>query len=1257
MTDTEVPWRYAADPIRAPPQVRRSFVLEVSLEKRVFGWLPPLALVAGLLIAGGSLSNAVHAQRGRTANPYDQEQRRLVREATRLGRGATGVVPLIELSSSSDRVAPGATRGLLTKLAGNRRLSAPRRVYAATLAALAQIEEASPDETVRALDELGYLRDWRVVGPFDNEGKVGFAREYPPEAQRNDVIPADAQYEGRERAVEWRAMPDITRYGYVDFDAVMRPYVNVCGYAETYVHSERARPMTLWAGAGGAIKVFFNGEEVVSDEVYRAADIERSVALVGARAGWNRVLVKVCVADRAWGFYLRVGEADGAQPRDIRVDANGATQAAAAPARPVRLGRAPVAPLAALEQAIVDRPESGSAHYDLALFLATTGADDPADNRARQLAERAAELDPTAEHLVFAAGQAETRADKMRFAAQAEGVAPNDEEVRFLRAAIVATGPDGGRALRLLDALPPRSVEHANAQAVRAAMFTERGLPLMGLSIIDAELARSGGSIYWLRQRIAALDELGRTSERLATSGQLLAAQYNAFDARRTAVAEALESGNADEARSQLATMLAIEPGGSETLQYAARVYEGLGEHDQALAFHRQLTEQAPEESSFHVAHGRALLRFGRRDAAAAALRRAIALRPQDAGTRRLLERIEPEERADEQYAASRETILGRREENGRWPARVLQDLTVTTVYPNGLSSSFHQVAFQVHTVEGARRWSSYSVTYEPGFEWVDLRSARIYRADGSVVEAVRSHEQRLGDPRYRIYYDTRAFVLDLPDLEPGDTVELRYRVEDVGRRNRFNDYFGDVHMLQRSVPTEHHEYVLITPRDRTFYFNEPGLRGLTHRQSEQAEQRIHHFVAEQVPPILGEARMPGRTEVSPYLHVSTYQSWEDVGRWWWGLAQDQLNPDEALERTVRELIGSETDTRRKVELIYAWVIRNTRYVGLEFGIHGFKPYRVTEVVHRGFGDCKDKASLLYAMLTLAGVDARIALIRTRRNGLIDEAPASLAIFDHAIAYVPEFDLYLDGTAETSGTNELPSADQGVMTLVVGPNSAELRRTPVLPAERERQLRELEVQLAADGSAEVTGQETIIGGNASSYRNRYEAPGTREERLQQALRGNFPGVELESQSFGDIEDLEAPVTFEYRARIPQLAQRAGGELRVPATTMSNLLQGLAPAPTRQHPMDFQSRFSFEERRHVRLPPGARATDVPQGGEARSPFGSLAVSWEARQGVVDVTTRFELTSDRVEASDYPAFRAWVERADALLRERLTVEGAQ
>jgi transglutaminase-like putative cysteine protease/Flp pilus assembly protein TadD len=1224
----------------------------------------PRVLLALFLLSLASVARPIAAQdapgaprvatAGASGNPFDAEVRRLQADITRLGRSPRAVLPLLELWRKSDWASPGVTRAAVEALAADRRLSPSLRAYASMFAAVEQVRRGDVGGATARVDAQGFVRAWRVVGPFDNEGKQGLDRDTPVETERNAATDMTARFPGRERDVGWRMAPDVMPLGYVNLDALLRPFENVCALAETYVEVDRARPLTLAVGAGGAVKVYWNGEQVLRDAAYRTADPERALVAVRARAGWNRVLVKSCVSDGTWGFYFRVAELDGSAPRGVRFDATRTDVVAAVPAA----GRAPVAPqsaLAALEATVAEASPQAGALEDLARFLAWTGADDPAERRAKQLAARGADAAPTLARLRLAASLADERAEVQRFAAKAAELAPDDPASLLLRAEVRSRGPSPEDALALLDRIPAESSAAIDGALLRASLLRGLELTEAALAIVVRTAARLGDAVAGQRALADALAAASRSDRALSVRNRLVTLRYDDAASRRALVSDALQRGDAAEAVRHVEALRAVAPDSARNLYYAAAVYDGLGREDDMLAAYHAALDLAPEDAAAHVAMGRALLRVGQRDAASDALRRAIALRPQDAETRELLENIRPEARQDEAYAAERDELLQRRSEDTRYPVTILQNLTVNTVYENGLGSSFHQIAAQVHDAEGARRWRSYSFQFDPESQRVDVRLARVYRRDGRVLDSTQTFEQPLGEPWYRIYYDTRALVVVFPDLEPGDVVELRYRTDDVSHRNVFADYYGDLHFLQGDAPIKRMEYVLITPASRSFYFNEPRLAGLTHARTTADGRNVDRYVAESLPALESEEGMPGYTEIAPYLHVSTYRSWEDVGRWWWGLVRDQLQADDSLKRTVAELVRGAPDERTKVLRIYDWAVSHTRYVGLEFGIHGYLPYRVPQIVQRGFGDCKDKASLLYVMMREAGIDARIALVRTRRNGDLAELPASLAVFDHAIAYVPGLDLFLDGTAEHSGATELPNMDQGVTVLVVGPNDAQLRRTPVLEAAKNRRERTLEVQLAADGSAVVEGSEEVRGGDASGYRDRYEAAGTRDDRFERQLGNVFPGADLLSQEFSALGDREAPIRFRYRANVPRLAQRDGDELRLEASVVGDLVRSLAATPARRHPLDLGGTSSYLERRVVRLPAGMRVSELPTAGEAVSRFGALRLTIEQSATTVTARTELELTKDRISPNEYAEFRAWVERADALLRQRITLRG--
>ncbi|HKP55752.1 MAG TPA: DUF3857 domain-containing protein [Polyangiales bacterium] len=1202
----------------------------------------------------------------RADNPADAENERLAQRVISAGKDPRGTVPLFELWDNWDRSTPSKLVGLLTRLASDARLTPDRRVQIETVLAHARLRLGEPTAVVKRFEELGFVTKFRVIGPFDNEGKSGFDKSTPVEDKRMEAPDLQATYPGRERPVSWRELPDITRSGFVSFGAMMRPLENVCGLAETFVKSERARPLTIWVGGGGAVKVYWNGGEVLRDAAYRSPSPDRSVVMVRANGGWNRLLVKACTTNSAWGFQLRLGDEKGGVATGLTVAVN-TTQALDIPAfdPKQKLPRPPETTLAYFEKRAAAAKPSAELLADFARYLDLSGSDDPAERRAKQLAERAVELEAKPDYFRLAAKLSEERAELMRFAERAYAASPNDPATLLLRASVLARGPAPESALPLLDRIAKGSREGLDAALLRASLVHDLDLPgsaLAELQTLAKGFAGSGANaadggevpVALLRALIEFEADAGQLDTALRDRQRLLARRFDDGDSRRALIEDALARGDKKTAMDLVDDMRSITPGSVRTLLYIAGVYDALGRDDLALSTYRDATAIAPDASNIYVAHARSLLNAQQSNAAIEMLQKALSLKPQDAETRELLESIRPAPRVDEAYAINSQDFLGRRTSDHTYPYSILQDLTVKTVFENGLGSTFRQLAVQINDNEGARRFRTHSFQYDPDSQHVDLRLSRVYRKDGRQLESVRTYEQQLGEPWYRLYYDTRAVVVVFPDLEPGDVVEVRYRIDDVAHRNLFSDYFGDVHLWQDFVPIAHKEYVLITPSEREIFANSKTFPGLKHTSRVENKRRIDRYIADNIAALVSEDGMPGITEESPYLHVSTYRTWQDVGRWYWGLIKDQLYADQALKKTVAELTAGVTNTRDKVVKIHDWALAHTRYVGLEFGIHGFLPYRVPLIVQRGFGDCKDKASLQYTMLREAGIDARIVLVRTRRNGAIDGEPASLAVFDHAITYVPELDMYLDGTAEHSGTTELPTEDQGVSVLLVGPDGAELRKTPVLPAEQNQRTRTLAVQLEADGSAHVEGAEEVKGAEAAGYRDYYQAEGTRAERFERNLGGIYPGVELLDQRFEALQELESPVRYSYRIRVPRFGLWDGSELRFSPSALSDLVRNMARSPTRLQALDLASSSAYVEERKVTLPRGMRLGALPEGGEVSSAWGKLTLRYAAERDVVKVRTEFFLTRARVAPKEYPDFRRWVEAADQLLRQRVGVQ---
>jgi transglutaminase-like putative cysteine protease len=526
-------------------------------------------------------------------------------------------------------------------------------------------------------------------------------------------------------------------------------------------------------------------------------------------------------------------------------------------------------------------------------------------------------------------------------------------------------------------------------------------------------------------------------------------------------------------------------------------------------------------------------------------------------------------------------------------------------------------------------------------------------------LEATDRSDEDLSEPWYGLYYDNRAEVVRFEGLRPGDVVEIQYLVDDVSSENQMADYFGDLQYVAETIPKRRWDYTLIAPQSRPIHANVPRLPRLEQKTSIDGDDRVYRFAATDIAKVDAEPAMPGTAETAPYLHVSTYATWAEVAAWYWHLVEDQLTADDDVRRTARGLVTPSMSEEARVRAVYNFVVENTRYVGLEFGIHGYKPYKVTQVLARRFGDCKDKASLLLALLREVGVEADLVLVRTRRGGRLDPQPASLAVFDHAIVYVPKLDRYLDGTAEFAGLAELPTEDQGVMVLRVSPHGGVLTETPVLPSGASRVERRWQVAVDAAGDAHIDESLSIRGAAAANWREHYQTPGQRSERYGRVWNGRFPGARLASVEMPAIGNRDAPVAVRSTVIVPRFGQpmsRRSLELPVSGRD-ADFVRTYARLSSRRQDLVLAYPWQHDEELTYRLPAGWRILDGGLGGEGgrevESAFGRFHLEVSADGDVVRVRSFLDVVRSRIAPDEYARFRAFLGEIDAALQAKLVV----
>jgi len=1212
---------------------------------------------------------------GRWQREFDRREALLDRTKRRGVRGVPGLLGV--MNELHGEVPDEALRQLLASVADDRGRDPLLRAHAGYL--LGRVDEAAGkfDGARDRYRDGGWLLDWQIVGPFENTGRVGHEAAYDPETSAFDT---EQVFTGKVamEPIGWRVYPseDSTRAN-VSFDEYVHPNTLATAYATTWIRvggsdQKRDTKAALHVGTGGPYKMWIDGQLVGEGDAYRHPDPLQDVHAATLTPGWHRVLLKVSVDDGLWGFYLRLSDPRGSALRDVQVvdtPPDGwkpvSTPAETEAKHAVRSVRSVLESEAAKTK---PNAEDLVALSELYRWTRPFAEDDTSAVAVARRADAAAQSPRSAYMLALLdTDQNDSRAALTEGIARArrELAKGEDPEARALLGQMLAElswryrslGLDR-RSRELLAEAGQAVPDDALIELARVDQLGGDGFSLAALDWIEDVLRRYPSSVVVRRELAGYLLEQGRTRDGVKVLDELSREQRGDATLLAARIDALLSLGNVDAAAELANRSAAASPSVPRLHAEVARLELARGDEKAAVAAMQQAISLAPLDADFYGALGELLTMSGDVEGGVAAFRRSLQIKPQQPDLRDLLATLDPKRKDDlfDRYGVETQDVVGKEvpdawkgKEAALWEHRV-----AVRVLPNGLSERVDQRVIQVLDDRGVRSQSVQAMSYDPAESYVEVRRARVLRADGTVEDIGEPRIVSLAAAGYRMFYDQRQVQVAFPGLRVGDVVDVAFVKRDVAAHNMFDDYFGDLMPLAGYEPIAHLEYVLEAPAERKLYFNQKVERKVGGKGKAKLPEGVAVYQLERsdVEGLKPESGMPGWSEVAPYLHVSTYETWDDVAKWYWSLVEEQLVVDDKIRAGVAEAMSTvpeDAEEIDKVAAVYRHVVRNTRYVGLEFGIHGYKPYRTTDVYDRRFGDCKDKASLLKVMLGEIGVQAHLVLVRTRDQGRMGERPASLSSFNHAIVYVPKYDLFMDGTAEWSGAKELPEGDQGASVLVVKDGKGGTFRTiPFSKPQDNLRVAKMDVALAKDGSAKVDQSLEIHGADASTERARYESKDERIEKLTQSAGRQFPGTEVKSASFPGIGNILEPVRVQAVLEVPAWGQASQDRMRFPvAGNESRYVQSMAPQTRRTHPLELGHPRLDRQEMNYELPPGLEFTHIPESAKIEAPHGSFQLDVSVDGRTANVKTKLEIRAKRVSPDEYREFREFLRKVDKAL----------
>jgi hypothetical protein len=449
--------------------------------------------------------------------------------------------------------------------------------------------------------------------------------------------------------------------------------------------------------------------------------------------------------------------------------------------------------------------------------------------------------------------------------------------------------------------------------------------------------------------------------------------------------------------------------------------------------------------------------------------------------------------------------------------------------------------------IAAVQQVSQQSLDYAEGMQSFEFVAAYTEKADGR-KEPV--------DPAAVVIRDgatgiTATYLLDLkiatvifPDVAVGDTLVMTTRRTIHG--DVFPGHLQRMIAFTRDVPRADSTVRVIAPANLPVSVGVQG-EGIRHTVTVAETEARHLITHHGLPALPAEDRMTSALDRDPIVFVSTFASYEDMGRSYWAGTRGAIEATPEIAALAADITRGIDGRRAQAQAISDWVKANVRYVFVGFGVTRVVPHAAGWVVKNRYGDCKDHAALMSALLAAKGIAVEHVLINSGNAFELPEPP-TVSAFNHVILYLPEFGVYDDPTAQFATFGTLGHAEYDKPVVRVADEGAVRARTPAMQPEDHVSTRRTRLTVTADGAVSGETEQSGTGLFATSERAlaaSLQAAGFEKSAEDYLRRAGTPG-----KGRFDIDSLSG-LGHSYAMRVKftydeHLGVKPGANLTIPA---------------------------------------------------------------------------------------------------------------
>jgi len=581
------------------------------------------------------------------------------------------------------------------------------------------------------------------------------------------------------------------------------------------------------------------------------------------------------------------------------------------------------------------------------------------------------------------------------------------------------------------------------------------------------------------------------------------------------------------------------------------------------------------------------------------------------------------------------------------------------TFAQDGRRDFSRHLVFKVLSATGVQDMASVAAGWDPWHQSQPVIRARVIDPDLSVheLDAKTLAEAGSKSDEQDSYTDSKELKGPLPALMPGAVVEETIEIPET--QPLFAAGIAGAVALTWNVPVAHSRIILDAPSTLALHeFTRGKLNSKPLPQPEvttAAGRSVWMLRTDNLPAVREEMPfLPPELPEGPEVVFSTAASWQNVAAAYEDIVNKQIVPSEAkafADGAIQDVKGRDAI----IAALVAQLHKEVRYTGVEFGESSLVPETTSEVLRRKYGDCKDKASLLVAMLRAENIPAYVALLSAGEDEDLDPEAPGMGVFDHAIVYVPGTpDLWIDATDQYARVGHLPGGDENRWALIVQSGQKTLVHTPQSTSADNHTVENRVFTLAEKGPAQVVEASDSWGSIDARYRDYFDDDDKKvHDQLESYMKDTYRADKLTKLDSTPITDFSVPFHLRLEADSAGrgVSESTNALVAIFLTDLTSRLpdyfkteedkDAKKPAQPRTEDFILPEPYTVDWQYHIIPPPGFEANALPEARNQQIGTATLTAQFQKNaDGTVDAAIHFDTGKRRLTPQEADALRAGV-----------------